>query len=70
MHHSPDERIDILETKLTFQEDTISALNNALISQQSRIDHLEQMLQLMIAEMEDLKDGQEDPSEEPPPPHY
>ena len=65
------ERIDLLETRLAFQEDTISTLNDALVDQQSRLDHLESLLSLVIERLrnppEALDPGQ---LEDPPPPHY
>ena len=66
---SDDKRIDALEAKLAFQEDTIAALNNALVGQQSRIDRLEKTLQLAVREIEDLR-GDPDPARDEPPPHY
>ncbi len=64
-------RMEALETKLAFQEDTIQALNDALIEQQTRIDHLEAMLKLVTERV--LTQPEEDPAQsvpEPPPPHY
>jgi SlyX protein len=66
-----DERIETLETRLAFQEDTIAALSDALIEQQTRIDHLEAMLKLVIERT--LTQPDQDPAQEiaePPPPHY
>lgn len=69
MNDTP-ERIDTLEAKLAFQEDTIASLNDALIGQQARIDRLEQMLHMVIREVEQAT-GDDTPSQaEPPPPHY
>jgi len=65
------ERIEALETKLAFQEDTIQALSDVLIEQQTRIDHLEAMLKLITERL--LAQPDEDPAQsapEPPPPHY
>lgn len=65
------ERIEALETKLTFQEDTIQVLNDALIEQQGRIDHLEAMLKLVSERVLTAPDEEQNPSApEPPPPHY
>ncbi len=65
------ERIEALETKLTFQEDTIQVLNDALIEQQARIDHLEAMLKLVSERVLNAPDeAQNESAPEPPPPHY
>ena len=65
------ERIEALETKLTFQEDTIQVLNDALIEQQARIDHLEAMLKLVSERVLNAPDEvQNESAPEPPPPHY
>ncbi len=69
----PDQtdRLDQLETKLAFQEDALAALNDALVGQQTRLDHLEAMLQLLVERLRDQADGQPpDAMDEPPPPHY
>jgi SlyX protein len=65
------ERIEALETKLTFQEDTIQVLNDALIEQQARIDHLEAMLKLVSERvLTTPEEAQNESAPEPPPPHY
>jgi SlyX protein len=63
-----DTRLDAIETKLSFQEDALQQLHEALVAQQTRIDQLEAMLE-MLAEQQGAGD---DPTRslEPPPPHY
>ncbi len=63
-------RIEDLEVRLTYQEDTIEALNQVVIKQQGQID-------LLIEEIKRIKQqharGGEfvrSQSEEEPPPHY
>lgn len=64
------ERIDTLETRLAFQDDTIQQLNDALIAQQARIDLLEtEMRQLIDQFRSGATDAQIDPADELPP-HY
>lgn len=65
-----ESRIETLEVKLAYQEETIEALNQVIIKQQGQID-------LLIAEFQRLKQQQEQggefvraESEETPPPHY
>jgi len=66
---SHDARLEMLETKVAFQEDTIQQLNDALVRQQARIDQLQGML-MMLADQ--LQSGQDEGTQmiEPPPPHY
>ncbi|MFU8816855.1 MAG: SlyX family protein [Pseudomonadales bacterium] len=67
--NDPSARIEALESQLTFQEDALQQLSEALIAQQSRIDHLEAMLKMLG---EQLGGGDDDSpaAPEPPPPHY
>jgi SlyX protein len=64
-----DARLEALESKLAFQEDTVAQLNDALIAQQSRIDRLETLVKLLA---EQVRATPEDAPgvPEPPPPHY
>ena len=64
------ERIDGLESRLAFQDDTIQQLNDALVAQQARIDALEAELEQLIATLRTGSiDGQIEPVDEVPP-HY
>lgn len=69
MTNVADARLEALETKVAFQEDTIQQLNDALVAQQQRIDQLEVLLRVLA---EQLRTAQEPAEElvEPPPPHY
>ena len=67
---SDGERIDELESRQVFQEDTIASLNEALIAQQQRIAHLEKMVELLVARYREVAPDAVSPQEEPPPPHY
>ena len=65
------DRMDQLETKLAFQEDALAALNDALVDQQVRLDHLEAMLKLLVERLREQTEAHpRDVLEEPPPPHY
>lgn len=65
------DRIEQLETKLAFQEDTLAALNDALIGQQTRLDHVETMLKLLVERLREQVERQPPGNaDEPPPPHY
>jgi SlyX protein len=63
-------RLDELEGRLAFQEDTIASLNEALVVQQQRITYLEKMLELLIERYREAMPDSPAPGEEPPPPHY
>jgi SlyX protein len=64
----PGARLDAIETKLSFQEDTLQQLHDGLVAQQTRIDQLEAMLKLVVEQQGAGDDGASAP--EPPPPHY
>ena len=64
------ERVDTLESRLAFQEDTIGQLNDALIAQQARIDLLETEMRQLIDEFRGgMSEAQVKPADELPP-HY
>jgi len=63
------DRIDELESRQAFQDDTIAGLNAALIAQQQRIAHLEKMLDLVIDRFREANQDMSLPANEPPP-HY
>jgi SlyX protein len=61
------DRIDVLETRLTFQDVTIETLNNTITAQWQKIDALTRQ----IAELrEQLAETHATDSEQEPPPHY
>lgn len=65
------ERLDELETRLAFQDDTIQSLNDALGQQQIALDRMRRSLELVAnrqAEMVTMMPG--DTEEDQPPPHY
>ena len=63
-------RLDDLESRQAFQDDTIAGLNEALVAQQQRIVHLEKLVGLMIERFREEMPDVSLPEEEPPPPHY
>ncbi len=67
---SAEDRLDELETRLSFQDDTIASLNEALVQQQLRIARLEKSLRLLIEQVRGNEDDGREYPEEPPPPHY
>ncbi|MGJ8648011.1 MAG: SlyX family protein [Marinomonas colpomeniae] len=64
-----NQRIDELEFKLQFQEDTIDSLNQALIAQQKDILLMKEKL-LIIGKQLDSQRQQQNIHEGERPPHY
>lgn len=68
---SLEQRIEELETRLSFQDHLLGELNDALVSQSQRIVVLEQQLVRALDDLGKLRGLLlADPGEEPPPPHY
>ena len=63
------ERIDRLEMRLTFQDDTIETLNQTITAQWREIDALKRQIALLVERLEDAQDNSEGPRNERPP-HY
>ncbi|MEE8244762.1 MAG: SlyX family protein [Pseudomonadales bacterium] len=70
MDDAAEQRIQDLEAKLTFQDDTLQTLNDALVEQQSRIDHLQATLKWLLARARQQGFDELEPSDDLPPPHY
>ena len=62
-------RINELECKLQFQEDTIDSLNQALVQQQQQLTLLEEKLVLLAQQLEANR-HQQAVREDDLPPHY
>ena len=62
-------RIDELETRLTFQDDIVASLNDALAQQQRSIMQLERSIEKLMEQIEESGYPSTDAAEEPPP-HY
>ena len=64
-------RVDELETKVAFQENTIEQLNQALIEQQFIIDKMQLQLRYLAQKLKDVQPSNiATQAEETPPPHY
>ncbi|AWK80836.1 TPA: SlyX family protein [Photobacterium damselae] len=64
-------RIDELEMKQAFQEQTIEELNQALTEQQFLIDKLMLQMKFMVGKVKGMEpSNMARESEETPPPHY
>jgi SlyX protein len=61
------DRIDVLETRLTFQDVTIETLNKTITAQWSKIDALTRQ----VADLrQQLAEAHTPDTDEEPPPHY
>ncbi|OBT10048.1 SlyX protein [Vibrio sp. UCD-FRSSP16_10] len=66
-----NQKIDDLECKAAFQEQTIDELNDALSQQQLLISKMQHQMKYVVGKVKNI-DGSNlaDPTEETPPPHY
>ena len=67
-------RVDELETRLAFQEDTLQALSEQLAHQQGVTEQQQQMMQTLYRQLRDVQDASSAdgaaPSTQERPPHY
>ncbi|WP_026014179.1 SlyX family protein [Pseudomonas psychrophila] len=63
-------RVMDLESRLAFQDDTIQALNDVLVSQQNAVDRLQLQMAALLKRQEEMGGQFESFEEEAPPPHY
>jgi len=63
------ERVDTLESRLTFQDDAIETLNKAVTEQWTKIDALTRQLFLLKERLQEAETQIPGPANEPPP-HY
>ncbi len=52
-----EQRIITIETKIAFQEDIISQLNDVICKQQDQIDALERLTQQLLLRVRDLSEA-------------
>ena len=64
-----NDRIDTLETRLTFQDDVIETLNKTVTEQWAKIDALTRQLLILNERMQEAETQLPRPANEPPP-HY
>lgn len=62
-------RLDRLETRLTFQDDAIETLNKTVTEQWTRIDALTRQLLILNERLHEAETQMPRPANEPPP-HY
>jgi SlyX protein len=63
------DRIDVLETRLTFQDETIEALNKTITAQWQQIDALTRQLAELSERLQEAEANAPGVGNEPPP-HY
>ncbi len=63
-------RVNDLESRQAFQDDTIQALNITIVKQQQLIDLLERKIQLLIKGHNELLEQWREIEDNIPPPHY
>jgi SlyX protein len=63
------ERIDALESRLAFQDDTIETLNKTVTEQWAKIDALTRQLAVLGQRLQEAESQMPGPANEPPP-HY
>ena len=62
------ERIDALETRLTFQDETIETLNKTITAQWQQIDALTRQVAALSERLQEAENNA--PAANEPPPHY
>ncbi|MCO7571367.1 SlyX family protein [Pseudomonas chlororaphis] len=67
---SLEARVTDLESRLAFQDDTIQALNDVLVSQQKVLERLQLQMSALLKRQEEMVGQFESFEEEAPPPHY
>ena len=65
-----EQRIAELESRLEFQDLTISQLNDELVLHHRRIVDLEKKVKLIISRLPQPDEHDHNPDDEGPPPHY
>ncbi|WP_440054782.1 SlyX family protein [Pseudoalteromonas sp. T1lg65] len=66
-----ENRINELEAKIAFQDETIDILNDELKTHQQRLAKMQRQIELLAEKMkESQSSGLMPQHQEPPPPHY
>ena len=65
-----EQRIEGLEERLTFQEDAIQKLDEALASQQKQVLDLNRLVTLLMERLQRIEESQETSVVDEKPPHY
>ena len=65
-----DVRINELESRLAFQDDTLQALNDALVAQHCLLERVQLQMAALIKRQEEVGSQFGMAEDEAPPPHY
>lgn len=65
-----EERFQVLESKVLYQDRTIEELNDVVTRQQDQIDQIELEVKRLRTLFENPPEGTTEDGEDPPPPHY
>lgn len=65
-----DDRLNDLEVKYAFQQDTIDSLNETVTQQWQTIEAMQRTIQRLEGRIVELGEWQGAGGDEPPPPHY
>ncbi|MNF29359.1 hypothetical protein D3C84_100590 [compost metagenome] len=65
-----EQRITDLESRLAFQDDTIQALNDVLVTQQRELERLQLQVAALARRQEEIGGRLDAAEDEAPPPHY
>jgi SlyX protein len=65
-----EERVTDLESRQAFQDDTIQALNDVLVTQQRVLERLQLQMAALLKRQEEMVGQFESFEDEAPPPHY
>ena len=64
-------RLEYLETKVAFQDDTIDALSSEIATLQGRVELQREQMAYLVNKVTDVQDSQmASEADEAPPPHY
>ena len=63
-------KIEDIEIRLAFQEETLEVLNNVVIEQQKEIEKLNSYVRVLKDKISSVESSGTQPENEAPPPHY
>ncbi|WP_207866968.1 SlyX family protein [Pseudomonas sp. 58(2021)] len=67
---SLEQRVNDLESRQAFQDDTIQALNDVLVTQQNVVERLQLQMAALLKRQEEMVGQFGSFEEDAPPPHY